>query len=91
MPDIIFKTLIHYWPVYPLVFLAGLIDAIAGGGGLISLPAYLLSGLSPHLAIGTNKMSSTMGTTISTWRYTRSGYVHLQTALCSVPLAFVGS
>ena len=85
-------TLIRsYLLVFPLVFLAGLVDAIAGGGGLISLPAYLLAGLPPHLAIATNKMSSCMGTSLSTWRYTRSGYVHLQTALFSIPLAFLGS
>ena len=45
--------------VCPLLFLAGLVDAIGGGGGLISLPAYLLAGLPPHTAIATNKMSST--------------------------------
>ena len=49
-----------------LVFLAGYVDAIAGGGGLISLPAYMIAGLPTHAAIATNKMSSTMGTTIAT-------------------------
>ena len=43
-----------------LVFLAGYVDAIAGGGGLISLPAYMIAGLPTHAAIATNKMSSTM-------------------------------
>ena len=47
--------------VCPAVFLAGLIDAIGGGGGLISLPIYLLAGLPPHRAIATNKLSSSMG------------------------------
>ena len=40
--------------VCPLVFLSGLVDAVAGGGGLISLPAYLLAGLPPHAATATN-------------------------------------
>ena len=61
--------------ICPLVFLAGFVDAIAGGGGLISLPAYLLAGLPPHQAIATNKMSSTIGTCASTARYLKNGYV----------------
>lgn len=46
--------------VCPLVFLGGLVDSIAGGGGLITLPGYLLAGVPPHMAIGTNKLSSAM-------------------------------
>ena len=42
----------------PLVFLAGLIDSVAGGGGLISMPAYMAAGLSPRKAAGTTKMSA---------------------------------
>lgn len=48
--------------VLPLVFLAGFIDAIAGGGGLIALPAYLFAGIPMHIAMGTNKLSSSLGT-----------------------------
>ena len=44
--------------VCPLVFLAGFVDAIAGGGGLISLPAYMFAGIPVHHAIATNKLSS---------------------------------
>lgn len=50
--------------VCPLVFLASFVDAIAGGGGLISLPAYLLAGVPIHNAIATNKLSSASGTVI---------------------------
>ena len=57
----------------PLVFLGSFVDAIAGGGGLITLPAYLLCGLPAHLAIGTNKMSSMVGTAFSCGRFVRSG------------------
>ena len=46
-------TIKTYLIVCPFVFLAGLVDAIGGGGGLISLPAYLLSGLPPAVAAGT--------------------------------------
>jgi len=48
---------------------AGFIDAIAGGGGLISLPALLWAGLPPHLALGTNKLQSAIGTTMAVHRY----------------------
>ena len=58
-----------YIMIFILVFLAGLVDAIAGGGGLISLPAYLMGGIPVHQAIATNKLSSSMGTTITTIRY----------------------
>ena len=67
--------------VCPLVFLAGFVDSIAGGGGLISLPAYLAAGVPPHLALGTNKMGSNMGTVISTERSAKSGYIKWQLSL----------
>ncbi|MBI4351863.1 MAG: TSUP family transporter [Elusimicrobia bacterium] len=54
-----------YLPLALLVFLAGFVDSIAGGGGLITLPAYLAHGLSPALLLGTNKLSSAMGTTVA--------------------------
>lgn len=77
--------------VCPLVFLAGLVDAIAGGGGLISLPAYLLSGMPPHLAIGTNKLSSFLGTIVSTLRFFKNNYMDLPVALASALFALIGS
>ena len=43
-------TLLHFVIVCPLVFLGGFVDAVAGGGGLISLPAYLIAGVPPHNA-----------------------------------------
>ena len=55
-------TILQFIIVCPMVFLAGFVDAIAGGGGLISLPAYLIAGVPTHMALGTNKMSSMMGT-----------------------------
>ena len=55
-------------------FFAGLVDAIAGGGGLIQVPALfaLFPAAPPALLIGTNKFSSLAGTTMATWRYSRS-------------------
>ena len=77
--------------VLPLLFIAGFVDAIGGGGGLISIPAYLFCGLPPHLAIGTNKLSSSMGTSIATWRYAKNGYIPWKIAGLSVITALLGS
>ncbi|MDO4732254.1 MAG: TSUP family transporter [Bacillota bacterium] len=77
--------------VCPLVFLAGLVDSIAGGGGLISLPAYLICGVPAHQALATNKLSSCIGTTVSTARYVRKGYVNWRLGLPSMVLAVFGS
>ena len=79
----------------PLVFLGSFVDAIAGGGGLITLPAYLLCGLPAHLAIGTNKMSSMVGTAFSCGRFVRSGYVDwglaVPAAACSLAASVGGA
>ncbi len=77
--------------VCPLVFLAGFVDSIAGGGGLISLPAYLLAGVPIHSALGTNKTSSMIGTAVSTFRYCKSGYVNVAFAIPSIIAALCGS
>jgi uncharacterized protein len=63
-----------------LLFLAGLgagfIDSIAGGGGLISVPALLAAGLPPQAALGTNKMQSVWGTLVAVTRYAKAGLVN---------------
>jgi uncharacterized membrane protein YfcA len=73
------------------LFLAGLIDAIGGGGGLISLPAYLIAGLPAHAAVATNKLSSACGTTLATLRFIKNGLVNLKLAIPSVIAAIIGS
>lgn len=81
--------------VCPLVFLASFVDAVAGGGGLISLPAYLVAGLPPVYAAGSNKFSSSFGTLLATIRYFRGGKLLWKPALCAVigalPGAYVGA
>lgn len=77
--------------VCPLAFLAGLVDAIAGGGGLISLPAYFFAGLPAHAAIATNKLSSTMGTAVATIRYVLFGYMVKWLVIVGVACGLVGS
>ena len=84
-------TPMHFLIVCPLVALAGFVDSIAGGGGLISLPAYLLARLPVHMGIATNKLSSPMGTTISTLRYAREGYIDWRLAAAGVPAALAGA
>ena len=77
--------------VCPLLFLAGLVDAIGGGGGLISLPAYLIAGLPMHQAVATNKLSSTCGTTLATMRFIKNKLVNFKLAVPSVISAIIGS
>ena len=77
--------------VCPLVFLGGLVDAVAGGGGLITLPAYLLAGLPPHLASGTNKCGNAFGTFLATGRFLKRGDVHLPTAALAAVGALMGA
>ncbi len=84
-------TLSTYLIVCPLVFLAGLIDSVAGGGGLISLPAYYLAGLPPVLAAGTNKLSACLGTVASTTRFVRGKKVDWKAAVFAAVGAFPGS
>lgn len=70
---------------------AGFIDAIAGGGGVLTVPALLAAGLPPQLALGTNKGQSVFGSATSFARYTRSSLLDRKQARFTFPLAFVGS
>lgn len=73
------------------VFFASIVDAIAGGGGIISLPVYIISGLPAHIALGTNKMSSCIGTFVSTLRYMKNGFINWSLAVPSILLALCGA
>ena len=73
------------------VFCAAFVDAIGGGGGIISVPIYLLAGLPTHYALGTNKLSSCLGTAASTFRYIKNGFADWPLAIPSVACALVGS
>ena len=73
------------------VFCASFMDAIGGGGGIISLPCYLLAGLPVHLALGTNKLSSCIGTVASTVRYVKNGCVDWLLGIPSILLALLGA
>ena len=84
-------TWVTFCIVCPLVFLAGFVDSIGGGGGLISLPAYILAGLPSHMAIATNKLSSACGTTVTTIKFIKEKLVYIKLAIPTVVLAFIGS
>ncbi len=77
--------------VCPLVFLGSVVDAVAGGGGLITLPAYLMAGVPPHLALGTSKFAGSLGMATSAWRLYRGGFTDLRLTGVPVAAAFVGS
>ena len=73
------------------VFLGSFMDAIAGGGGIITVPTFLLAGLPTHFALGTNKLSAGIGTIASTARYVKTGYVDWRLGIPAVVLALIGS
>lgn len=70
---------------------AGTIDAVAGGGGLLTLPALLWAGLPPHLALGTNKGQSAFGSGAALARFVRAGMIDRRRARLTFPLGLVGS
>lgn len=80
-----------YLIVLPMIFLAALVDSISGGGGLISMPAYTMAGLSYDFAAGNNKFSSTFGTLTATIRYYRSGKLKMLPALWAIAGALPGA
>ena len=77
--------------VCPLLFLAGFIDAVGGGGGLISLPAYLLAGLPYQVAVGCNKLSATCGTVLTTARFMKNGFINFKLSVPTIFAAILGS
>ena len=70
---------------------AGFIDAVAGGGGLLTVPALLFAGVPPHLALGTNKAQSICGTTLAALRYRRAGLFRLSGNRALVAAVFAGA
>lgn len=77
--------------ICPLVFCAGFIDAIAGGGGLISLPAYIFAGVPIHIAYGTNKFANCTGTFVASAKFFKSGNIKMKSAIISAIGALIGS
>jgi len=74
-----------------IAFLAGTIDALAGGGGLLTLPALMAAGIPPVQALATNKLQSTLGTGGAFLAFYRAGHVDLRRFALPVAGAFLGS
>ena len=89
--DMVHLTPLTFLIVCPMVFLAGFVDSIGGGGGLISLPAYLFAGLPIHQTVATNKLSACFGTGTATLRFARQKLVRPQLVLPTVAAAAAGS
>ena len=72
-------------------FSAGFVDSIAGGGGLIALPVLLSTGISPQMALGTNKLQGSFGTLSATYNYIKKGEVKLNEAWTGALFTLVGA
>jgi uncharacterized membrane protein YfcA len=83
------------WEILALLFFAGLvagfIDAIAGGGGLITVPALLWAGLDPQTALGTNKMQSMCGTAMAVGRYATAGLIDWREVRLTIFITFLAA
>ena len=86
--------MIELWQ-WPLIFgtglVAGFVDSIAGGGGLITLPVLLGLGFDPKYALGTNKLQATFGSGSATWHYARAKAVDLRECPRGFVCSFVGA
>ncbi len=80
-----------YFILCPLIFFAGFVDAIAGGGGLISLPAYVACGLPMHNALATNKFSATFAGSTASIRFILKKKADLKIAVIAAVFALAGS
>ena len=72
-------------------FLGAMVDAIVGGGGLITIPALMATGMPTHFALGTNKFASSMGTISSAYHYYKSGEINFKMLKYLLPLSLIGS
>ena len=83
--------IIYYIILFAAGFSAGLIDSIAGGGGLITMPVLLGIGLPPHIALGTNKFQSSFGSFTAAFYYIKKNLVDLKTATLGIIFTLIGA
>ena len=88
MPELSLQT---YALLLVAGFFAGFVDSIAGGGGLISVPALLSVGIPPHLALGTNKLQSSFGAFTASVNYARKGLVNFRGILSGILFTALGA
>ena len=86
MPDITDPLTLSL--LFILALVAGCIDSMAGGGGLLTVPGLLATGLDPILALATNKCQGTLGTSSAVYRFWRSGKVDIRKNLPTALVAF---
>jgi uncharacterized membrane protein YfcA len=83
-----------FW-LLPLLFAVGIaagwVDSIAGGGGLITVPALLSIGLPPAEALGTNKLQAVFGSGSAAWHYGRAGLINFRAAILGVVFTALGA
>ncbi|HEX9783296.1 MAG TPA: TSUP family transporter [Opitutaceae bacterium] len=82
---------LEFGSIFLLVAFAGLVDSIAGGGGLITVPTYLAFGLPPGLVLGTNKAVSSTGTLVAVTRYVAHGAINWRLARPAIVMALIGA
>ena len=75
----------------PLLLIAGILDGIAGGGGVIALPAYLITGMPAQNAYACNKIQSGLGTSCSCARFIKDKYIDFKTVLIALPFTILAS
>ncbi|MDU2008498.1 MAG: TSUP family transporter [Campylobacter concisus] len=83
--------LLSYALFFVAAFLGGFIDAIAGGGGLITLPAIMAMGVPPHLALGTNKLQGVFGSFTATLNFTKKGLIDYKECFVGIVFTFIGA
>ena len=72
-------------------FFAGIVDSITGGGGLITIPVMLATGIPVHYITGTNQCSAWIGSGVASYKFVRSGNIHLRSVFITLPFAIIGS
>ena len=77
--------------LFSVATFAGFIDAIAGGGGLLTIPALLATGMPPAIALGTNKLQACGGSFSASLYFVRKKAVNLREILLLIALTFLGA
>lgn len=72
-------------------FFAGIVDSVCGGGGLITVPVMIMTGIPTHFITGTNQCSACLGAFAATYKYIKEHKIHLRSAIFTLPFAIIGS
>ncbi|PPB56122.1 TSUP family transporter [Campylobacter hyointestinalis] len=81
----------HYGLLFFVAFFSGFVDAVAGGGGLITVPALLSVGLPEHIALATNKLQSTFGSFTATVNFSLKGLIDYKELFAGIIFTFIGA